>query len=68
MIRVQDLYIGYVASIYRICCIYISDALHLYIGHAASIDGTCCIYRSNITYNILFPFYLKSADLHYLCA
>lgn len=29
MIRVQDLYIGYVASIYRTRCIYISVMLHL---------------------------------------
>jgi len=28
---VLRLYIGRVASIYRACCIYISDASHLYI-------------------------------------
>jgi len=33
------LYIGRVASIYRACCIYISDASHLYIQRYPYIDA-----------------------------
>ena len=39
MIRVQDLYIGYVASIYRTRHIYISDAQYLYIQRHRYIDA-----------------------------
>lgn len=33
------LYIGRVTSIYRACCIYISDASHLYIQRYPYIDA-----------------------------
>lgn len=36
---VLRLYIGRVASIYRACCIYISDASHLYIQRYPYIDA-----------------------------
>ena len=32
------LYIGRVASVYRTCCIYISDVQYLYIQHHRYID------------------------------
>ena len=36
---VSDLYILRIASIYRTCCIYISNALHLYIQDVGHIDA-----------------------------
>ena len=36
---IKDKYIGHAASIYRTCCIYISNALHLYIQDVGHIDA-----------------------------
>ena len=35
---IKDKYIGHAASIYRTCCIYISDVQYLYIQHHRYID------------------------------
>ena len=36
---IKDKYIGHAASIYRTCCIYMSDVSHLYIQRHRHIDA-----------------------------